>query len=408
MNSKLIGDHVIKTGEEKAKIQVVIGGSVSGQPEQYTIDMYFNEKNKKGRIKVYNSEGEEVKSGASFLKSLVGNVSFDVFEFIRKGKTPDGNVSTPGVREQVAIIKSLLPKDDQKKLFDLDAEYKSVYEERTFNNKTIDSLDALINNSTFSQEEIAKYSKPISIDELIRQQQAANKEVQMWEKITNGTAERKQKIASFKDASERNLKEIERLNAEIDRLKSVNAEIDSTVKSINDEVVKAGEWFKGKEKPSVEAINNSMLEANKHNANYERVREYSSAYEKKEAAKKKSDELSEKLDMIKAQKAEVFTNSKLPVQGLSFDDDRVYYNELPFDEQHQSKSVIIGAGMKIAMAMNPHLKVVTINDGSLLDSDTLSTVIKMADKYGYQLIIEIVGNPDEDVHVDFIETETLK
>jgi hypothetical protein len=53
--------------------------------------------------------------------------------------------------------------------------------------------------------------------------------------------------------------------------------------------------------------------------------------------------------------------------------------------------------------MNPELKVIVINDGSLLDNESLSTAIKVANKYGYQLIVEVVGNKDESLHVEYTE-----
>jgi hypothetical protein len=54
------------------------------------------------------------------------------------------------------------------------------------------------------------------------------------------------------------------------------------------------------------------------------------------------------------------------------------------------------------MAMNPNLKLVIIKDGSLLDKETIDKVIKMCDKYDYQVIIERVHD-ECDLEVEFIE-----
>ena len=97
----------------------------------------------------------------------------------------------------------------------------------------------------------------------------------------------------------------------------------------------------------------------------------------------------------------------MPVKGLSFTDEEIYYNDLPFNEDSQPKSTIIGVGVKIAMCLNPRLKVLVIRDGSLLDDGTLKMILKMADKYGYQLLIEIVDNEHDVPEIKFTE-EVIK
>jgi len=48
----------------------------------------------------------------------------------------------------------------------------------------------------------------------------------------------------------------------------------------------------------------------------------------------------------------------------------------------------------IGMALNPRLKVMRIQDGSLLDGENLETLAEMARAKGFQIWIERVGGGD--------------
>lgn len=402
-DGRMVSEHVIKNGEEKASVRVRIAGTIGGQPEEYDITIRFNEKHKKGDIEVRNMDGEVVKGGKQFLRSMVGNVSFDVFEFIRRGKTADGKPSLPGQREQVSLVKTLLPDAVREELGNISVEYKEKYDERTLVNRETERLFALVNSSAYTQDEINEYAEPKPMDIINEELKKVSEQRAKRAKVVDG-------IAQLKVTSERLERQIIESSAEIDMLRKKIDEIEKQQaiyitqnKEVLEKVRAGNEWLK--KNPEVETdIEQRVNEINEHNAKHEQIKLYLEAYERAEKSKNDGTKLTEELKKLDDRKSALTSSAELPVPGLSFDDDRIYYNGLPFDETSQPKSTIIGVGMKIAMALNPSLKVVTIPDGSLLDDESLDMIIRMAQKYGYQVIIELVSD-DQEVKIEYYEDD---
>jgi len=55
------------------------------------------------------------------------------------------------------------------------------------------------------------------------------------------------------------------------------------------------------------------------------------------------------------------------------------------------------------MAKNPRLKTIFVDDGSLLDEETMSWIFKKCENDGYQLICEMVDWKADELHTEFIE-----
>jgi DNA repair exonuclease SbcCD ATPase subunit len=404
-----VGEYNVKEGTEYARVSLDLKGYFNGAATGYTVEVTFDQKNKRGRIKVYNKDGEVVKSG---IDSILKYISFDVFDFIRKGRTATGKPSEPGMREQVDIIKSLLPDTEKVQLMAVESVYKETYEERTLDNRRIDQLKALIANSKFSQEEIEKYSVKVDEAPILADYGKVEKAIANFEKVERGVKEREDiinnNLAKIQNIQSENTQIEERINQLMQQIEN-NKEKIKTIESDNVLIAelteKGKQWLNANVKPDSNEVSQRLALAREHNANHAKVADFSRAYEELNSLQQESEKKTLKLQQLKDEKVTLFQKSSIGkiVNGLTFDDDRLYYNGKPFDEQTQPKSVIIGVGMRIAMAMNPELKVIVINDGSLLDNESLSTAIKVANKYGYQLIVEVVGNKDESLHVEYTE-----
>ena len=100
---------------------------------------------------------------------------------------------------------------------------------------------------------------------------------------------------------------------------------------------------------------------------------------------------------------EAIAAAKMPVAGLGFGDGVVTYNDIPFDQASSAEQLRVS--LAIAMAANPKLRVIRIEDGSLLDEDSLAQIAAMAKDHDYQVWIERVetsgkvGFVIEDGHV---------
>lgn len=110
----------------------------------------------------------------------------------------------------------------------------------------------------------------------------------------------------------------------------------------------------------------------------EQVRETRARYEAK----------TEAIEALDREKAEGLAAAQFPVEGLSFDDDGVTYQGVPFTQASSAEQLRVS--IALAMAMNPRLRVIRITDGSLLDSANLDLIRSMAAEQDYQVWVERV------------------
>jgi DNA repair exonuclease SbcCD ATPase subunit len=86
-------------------------------------------------------------------------------------------------------------------------------------------------------------------------------------------------------------------------------------------------------------------------------------------------------------KVKLLTDCKMPVPGLSADDNGLIYNGVPLQQASESEQLKVC--VSIAMAMSPKLRVIRIT-GNGLDSESMKIVSDMATTKDYQLWVEKV------------------
>lgn len=87
-------------------------------------------------------------------------------------------------------------------------------------------------------------------------------------------------------------------------------------------------------------------------------------------------------------KRDAIMAAHLPVDGLGFGDGIVTYRGVPLEQASSAEQLKVS--LAIAMATNPRLRVIRIQDGSLLDEDSLEAIGVMARDGDYQVWIETV------------------
>ncbi len=379
----------IKKGEERGSIELKIGGNLHGEEEVYTLGLYFSKEHKKGRITITNSDGEKVSGGKKLISEIVGNIGFDIQEFIKLGVTANGSVSKPGVQEQIEILKKLMPVDVLKEMYKLDHEYEKTYEARADVNKDIKLSKAKLESHEFSQEELDFYKELIDTKKIVSKMSNIEKELEDFNKVDNGTRTAYELIPQIEQ--------------EITELKEKLEKATNDLASVKERHEKGVKWLEGKTKPSIEVLNDKLSNANQHNVKVKEINDLENSQVAIRALETDSETKTERLLKIKEEKKAIFASSPLPVEGLTFDDEGIFYKELPFNDTQHPSSLVIGIGVKISQAMNPNLRMIVIRDGSLLDEKTLSWLIKDCEKNNYQLFIEKVSESEE-VDIEFVES----
>lgn len=89
-----------------------------------------------------------------------------------------------------------------------------------------------------------------------------------------------------------------------------------------------------------------------------------------------------------AQKRDAIAKAALPVPGIGFGEDEILLDGVPFDQASSAEQ--LRTSVAIAMAANPKLKVIRVQDGSLLDEEAMRILAEMAAEADYQVWIEVV------------------
>lgn len=115
------------------------------------------------------------------------------------------------------------------------------------------------------------------------------------------------------------------------------------------------------------------------------------------AFKAKAGILTEQIEQIDADQIAAIAAAKLPVEGLSLTDEAVMLRGVPLAQAGTAEK--IEAAVALAMAKNPRLKVITVDEGSELDSDAMEFIAKLAEERGFQVWVARV---DETREVGFV------
>ena len=102
----------------------------------------------------------------------------------------------------------------------------------------------------------------------------------------------------------------------------------------------------------------------------------------------KSASLTKKIVALDEAQAKALTEAELPARGLSFGEDDVYLNGVPFDQASDAER--LRASMAIAMASEPKLRVIRVRDGNGLDANAMAVIREVAETDDWQVWMERV------------------
>lgn len=391
INPKVQPTETIKKGETKASTKVKIAGILNGNEEEYEIEMYYTPANQSGRLVLTNSKGEKVKSPSTVLKSLIGDISFDIYKFLNAKKV-----------DQIKVLKQL--SGVELEINKLDADRKKHFDERTLLAHTIKESESVMNNHGFTPEQIELYSKEIDMIPLNEALNTISKKVDSWNGVKTKTEQYKKDSDTDLSDIDKNEKEILELEAKIKALKDKNVLLEQHSKDCLANVEKGKVWLEKNPEPKAEAATKEITDATLHNNNHEKVNLLAEKQRKLIKDKQDLEALNKKIDDIDKKKDKVIKNSKLPIDGLTFTDENIFLHGLPMEVGQINTAKLLEVGVEISMALNPNLRTIFLHEGSLLDSEALAALIRKVEERGYQLIAEIVTDENE-VDIKFTEEE---
>jgi len=405
LSAKRIPKEPIKQGASKAEVMVVIGND----DMKYQIERKYTEKG--SYLEITSPEGFKTSKIAN-LTSLVGDIDLDVFSFVELSKT------VPGRREQVEIIKKFLDEETLLKLNNNNFKITQIKETRSGLNVRIRDLKGLVNTGTaeFGFEDVEKYAEYKDISEINDKYRVAIEHNNIWkryeEKWCPGSFQELIDLDTILNAIDVRKKEkgtvievimqdkydaIEKLKKEISELVGNQKDLTVYAKAEKQKVTD----FK---KADTEALKEEYEAGKTHNDKVDKVKEHLKNKTELEEKTKDYDSWGGKITKVEQEIKQTISESKVPVTGLTFDEDGLYLDGLPFTEEQISTSKLMEVGVELAVAKNPKVKIIRINRGESLGEKKFAELIKFCNKKGYQLFIEKVDGTKKELKLQYFTT----
>lgn len=312
-------------------------------------------------LKVTEADGDrQYPSPQAILDRMSGTLTFDPLQFVAM-KAP----------EQAKALRELTGLDFTK----YDAARKKAYDERGAANKYAKTLQAHADSLPFFEDVPEEVSDDLyeKLNEAVTHNDAVSDQQRIVHDIERDIQHHDEEI-------ERLLKVVDSARAERDRLAKI---LPASKKALED--------FGGL--IDVGAIQTNIQDAavvkDKLVANAAKSEAVDAAKQAALNAKK----LDARIKKMDAAKDKAIAESSLPVEGLTFDENEVFYNDVPFEQASSAEKLLVS--LEITAAMNPELRVVLCRDGSRLDNAHLAMIAEFAEKRDYQVWLERVGKGAE-------------
>ncbi len=369
----------IKQGQTSAKLVVEVkrdDGSIIIVTRKF-------KKDGNGSLTVTTPEGASFKSPQTFLNVLIGEISFDPFDFINKQP-----------REQKKYLQEVLKIDttdiDQRKTIAL-AEKKAQEDKLTTKESELREYDDLP-KEPLTKREVAE------IDKLQTEQN--ERQERLTKAIRDGNESLMQVEKRTKEVSEIGTR-IETLEKQLVELKLYHEAITSSLEN----ETKANEVAqKNTEKIQAEVsqfanvpdqIKTLLKEIEDHNKKVERQVKRTETETAIESVRVQITNSKDKLTKIEDERVALISSVQMPIPGLDFSEDGISFEGLPFSKAQFSTAKMNMIGFQIAVALNPKLKILRVKDWVLLDSETKQQVKDLAEKNEYQVFYEQVTDDQE-------------
>lgn len=408
-------DAVLNNESEKGLARIVVGDD----KKEYEVQLSFTKANPRGRLTIKSSDGMQ-SNNVSMLQKIFGYVDFDAVDFVSWSETADGR------RKQVELVKSLLASEVQARIADIDNEVSDIKESRKTSNANIKKYQQLCDSSDVTDEDIKKYSEKKDAKELLKKQTDQTKADEKAKTLRETLQTRKNQLAGIperkkelEDSRSEELKKERDSRAEIEKaykeaIEKADADeaaskqkYEDDLKSINDDESDYKErkkncedWLEKYKKKERVDVSVELENLESHNNKYDEVEKHKENQQSLKDAKKEVEDYETRLDNLYDERETIIQESQLPIEGLSFGEDGLVLNGVPFAAGQVSDSQIMEVATKLIIAANPNVKVFRIARGESLGANRLQSIIDFAREKGYQGFIEEVHRGQDDLVIE--------
>lgn len=349
----------IRAGEKTARIRLDLG--------ELKVERRFTEKG--GTLILENAEGARFPSPQKMLDSLIGALSFDPLAFVR--------MKPRAQYDELRRIAKVAVDFDK-----LDAANLKDYENRT-------EINRLAKAARARGEAIAPS---------VKEGTAAVDETALLNKLQDAAVHNQDVAARL--ATRRGMQtDAQRLRADAESLRTQAADLRAQADVLDERAARSLAAAEQKEEAlanasdvpaviDVETVRAELDAAKAINAGVAQLRDRAAHFKNAADLEAEAEGLTAAIAAREKQKADAIMAAQMPVAGLGFGADVVTFNGIPLDQASSAEQLRVS--LAIAMAANPKLRVIRIQDGSLLDPDSLAHIEAMAAAGDFQVWIERV------------------
>ena len=413
-------DDVLRSGASKGFAKMVVGDD----GEEYDVQLSFTENNPRGTLTIKQKTTGMATNNVSMLQRIFGYQDFDAVEFSRWSETAEGR------RKQIAVVKALLPEPVRNRIAEIDESVATMKAERTGVNRDVKTFATLFESieNQLAPGDVEKYAAPVDVTELMERQQNNAKLIEKAKTVRAALETRKQQLAeiptrieaekakadetravyaqrveSARILYEKAVAEQKEAEEKITAVYNANvAAIEAEKADFEGRKANAEKWLETYEANNPEKSNVAELleNADAHNKRFNLVCQYKEKKHQYESVKAKAEQMDADIDKLSKERATLIANAHLPIAGLSFSDDGLELNGIPFVPGKVSDSQTMEIAAKLVIASNPTVKVFRIGRGESLGQKRLETIIDIARRNGFQGFIEQVQRGQTEMLVE--------
>lgn len=395
-------DAVLKNGENKGFAKMVVGDD----GEEYEVELRFTKANPRGTLSIKSKAAGLKSDNISMLQKIFGYTDFDAVEFSRWSETAEGR------RKQVEAVKALLPEDVRRRIDEIDAEVAELKVERTGVNRELKTYKSISDaaGQGLTAQDLTTYANPKDITELMREQQERAQLIEKAKTVRSALAQRTQQLAEIPeriDAAKYTYNKAvdaakEAMAMAEKAYKEAVAQIESEKADFEKRKVNAESWLAKYDENNPENldITEQLRNAEEHNKMAAKVADFVAKRGQAECKEREAENIESDIVRLTTERKEIVSTAKLPISGLSFTEDGLMLNDVPFIAGKVSDSQIMEVAARLIIASNPKVKVFRIARGESLGAKRLQTIIDVAKKYGFQGFIEEVKRGQNDLVIE--------
>lgn len=323
----------IRTGEESGSVSVDLGDMTITRSWTGT-DTYLRIENKAGAV---------YRSPQALLDKLKTSLSFDPLSFTRMAP-----------KEQRATLLKILGVD----LDRIEQERSGFFNARTEINRVVKNLTAQMEQYQALPADLP--AEPISAQNL---------------------------IAKIREAEENN-REIYDLDNEITDAEKKIVDLESQLKAVKDRLETCICTRDARTPYDVSKFEDQLSNVESLNALIQKRQARDKIVSDLNAATKKADDLTAKIEDLDTSKKEALKSATLPIPDISITTDGITYQDIPLSQCSAAEQIRVSVAM--GAALNPGLRVLLIQDGSLCDSTSRGIIEDLAKEQDMQVWIETV------------------